>query len=139
MKYIKNKRAFATGVITAAGALLCLGALAVQGMQMRFVIALLLFAAWSAVSWFAAFTRKGAAEQAAEYADERDRYLAQRSGHVALLITSYLLYGACMLALVLYGIYRYTVFITVAVTLCGALLAMLAVFLGANLWFERHG
>ena len=57
----------------------------------------------------------------------------------ALLITSYLLYGACMLALVLYGIYKYTVFITVAVTLCGALLAMLAVFLGANLWFERRG
>ena len=50
MKRIKNKHAFATGVITAAGALICAAVIAAQGFQPRLAISLLLLAAWSAVS-----------------------------------------------------------------------------------------
>ena len=61
MKRIKNKRAFATGMITAAGALICAAVIAAQGFQPRLAISLLLLAAWSAVGLSAAFTQKGAA------------------------------------------------------------------------------
>ena len=139
MKHIKNKRAFATGVITAAGALVCLGVIIIQGFQPRFAVSLLIFAAWSAVSWFAAFTQKGTAERAAAYTDERDRYIVQRSSHAALLISNYLLFGGCVVGLLLYGIFKNAVFLTVAATLCGVQIVMFVTLICANIWFEKHG
>ena len=121
MKHIKNKRAFATGVITAIAALICVGIIMTQGAQPRFVISLIILIAWSMVSYFTAFTKKGVAEQASEYADERDRYIAQHSSHTTLLISNYLLFGGCFLGLFLYGVFKNTVFLTVAVTLCSVI------------------
>lgn len=138
MKHIKNRRAFATGVITAVGAFICFGAIIIQGLQTRFLISLLILVAWSVVSWFSAFTQKGVAEKVSQYADERDRYIVQRSSHAALLINNYLLFGGCFLAIILYGILKNTVFLTVAATLCGVLIAMLIVLICANIWFEKH-
>ncbi len=139
MKRVQNKRAFATGVITAAGALVCCGVMVIQGFQTRLVVSLLLLAAWSAVSWSMAFTRKGMVEQPAASADERDRYIAQRSSHAALRISNYLLLGGCWIGLLLYGICKSAVFLTVAATLCGVLVIMFIAFICANVWFERHG
>ena len=139
MKRIKNKHAFATGLITAAGALICAAVIAAQGFQPRLAISLLLLAAWSAVSLSAAFTQKGAAERAAAFTDERDRYIIQRSSHAALMISGYLMFGACFIGLVLYGVFKYAVFLTISATLCAALIAMFAALLCANIWFEKHG
>ena len=59
MKHIKNKRAFATGIISTIVALICIGVIMVQGFQPRFVISLIILIAWSMVSYFTAFTQKG--------------------------------------------------------------------------------
>lgn len=138
MKHIKNKRAFATGVIATIAALICVAIIMTQGAQPRFVISLIILIAWSVVSYFTAFTKKGVAEQASEYADERDRYIAQHSSHTTLLISNYLLFGGCFLGLFLYGIFKNTVFLTVAVTLCSVLIVMLIVLICVNIWFEKR-
>ena len=136
MNQIKNKRAFATGVIATIAALICVGIIMTQGAQPRFVISLIILIAWSMVSYFTAFTKKGVAEQASEYADERDRYIAQRSSHMTLLISNYLLFGGCFLGLLLYGIFKNTLFLTVAVTLCSVLVVI--VLICTNIWFEKR-
>ena len=139
MKHVKNKRAFATGIVGTIATLICIGLIMFQGFQLRFVISLILLIAWSIVSYFTAFTQKGATtEQAAESVDERDLYIAQRSGHMTLLISNYLLFGGCFLGLLLYGIFKNTVLLTVAVTLCGTLILMLIVLICTNIWFEKH-
>lgn len=138
MKHIKNKRAFATGIISTIAALLCMGVIMIQGFQPRFVISLVILIAWSMVSYFTAFTQKNVTEQAAEYADERDRYIAQRSGHTALWISNYFLLGGCFFGLLLYGMFKNPVFLTVAVTLCGVLVMMFIVLICTNIWFEKH-
>lgn len=138
MNQIKNKRAFATGVIATIAALICVGIIMAQGTQPRFVISLIILIAWSVISYFAAFTKKGVVEQAYEYADERDRYIAQRSSHMTLLISNYLLFGGCILGLLLYGIFKNTLFLTAAVTLCSVLVVMFIVLICANIWFEKR-
>lgn len=138
MKRIQNKRAFATGIITAVGALICFGVIIIQGVQARLTISALILTAWSAVSWFTALERRGMAEQAAAYADERDRYIVRRSSHAVLLISNYLLFGGCFIALLLYGIFKNILFLAVAATLCGVLIEMFIALVCANIWFEKH-
>ena len=47
--------------------------------------------------------------------------------------------GGCWIGLLLYGICKSAVFLTVAATLCGVLVIMFIAFICANVWFERHG
>lgn len=138
MKRIKNKRVFATGIISTIAVLICIGIIMLQGFQPRFVISLIILIAWSIVSYFTAFTQKGVAEQAVEYADERDQHIAQCSSHKTLLISNYFLFGGCFFGLLLYGIFKNSVFLTVAVTLCGTLVMMLIILICTNIWFEKH-
>lgn len=138
MKHMKNKRAFATGIIGTIAALICIGVIVIQGFQSRLLISLIILVAWSMVCYFMAFTQKGAVEQATEWEDERDRYIAQRSGHKALLISNYFLFGGCFFGLLFYGISKNPVFLTVAVTLCGVLVLLFLVLICTNIWFEKH-
>ena len=55
------------------------------------------------------------------------------------MISGYLMFGACFIGLVLYGVFKYAVFLTISATLCAALIAMFAALLCANIWFEKHG
>ena len=138
MKRIKSRRQMAAGIIALILALLCFAVL-FAGYQARFLAAGLLALAWSAVSFSLAFSQKGAAEEIAAQADERDIYLAMKSGHMALRILTYTLWGGCLGCLVLYGGLKLPVLLHAAITLCAVQVLLFFITLGANLYWEKRG
>lgn len=138
MKRIKSRRQMAAGIIALILALLCFAVL-FAGYQARFLAAGVLALAWSAVSFSLAFSQKGAAEEIAAQADERDIYLAIKSGHTALRILTYTLWGGCLGSLVLYGCLGLPVLLHAAITLCAVQVLLFFITLGANLYWEKRG
>lgn len=138
MKRVKSRRQMAAGIIALVLALLCF-AMLLAGYQARFLAAGVLALAWSAVSFSLAFSQKGAAEKIAAQADERDIYLAMKSGHTALRVLAYALWGGCLASLVLYGGLRLPVLLHIAVTLCAVQILLFLITLGANLYWEKRG
>lgn len=138
MKRIKSRRQMAAGIIALVLALLCFAVL-FAGYQARFLAAGVLALAWSAVSFSLAFSQKGAAEEIAAQADERDIYLAMKSGHMALRILTYTLWGGCLGCLVLYGGLKLPVLLHAAITLCAVQVLLFFITLGTNLYWEKRG
>ena len=138
MKRIKSRRQLAAGIIALILALLCFAVL-FAGYQARFLAAGVLALAWSAVSFSLAFSQKGAAEEIAAQADERDIYLTMKSGHTALRILTYTLWGGCLGCLVLYGGLKLPVLLHAAITLCAVQVLLFFITLGANLYWEKRG
>ena len=138
MKRIKSRRQMASGIIALVLALLCFAVL-FAGYQARFLAAGVLALAWSAVSFSLAFSQKGAAEEIAAQADERDIYLSMKSGHMALRILTYTLWGGCLGCLVLYGGLKLPVLLHAAITLCAVQVLLFFITLGANLYWEKRG
>ena len=138
MKRIKSRRQMAAGIIALVLALLCFAVL-LAGYQARFLAAGVLALAWSAVSFSLAFSQKGTAEEIAAQADERDIYLAMKSGHTALRILTYTLWGGCLGSLVLYGGLKLPVLLHAAITLCAVQVLLFFITLGANLYWEKRG
>lgn len=138
MKRIKSRRQMAAGIIALILALLCFAVL-FAGYQARFLAAGVLALAWSAISFSLAFSQKGAAEEIAAQADERDIYLAIKSGHTALRILTYTLWGGCLGCLVLYGGLKLPVLLHAAITLCAVQVLLFFITLGTNLYWEKRG
>ena len=138
MKRIKSRRQMAAGIIALILALLCFAVL-FAGYQARFLAAGVLALAWSAVSFSLAFSQKGAAEEIAAQADERDIYLAIKSGHTALRILTYTLWGGCLGSLVLYDGLKLPVLLHAAITLCAVQVLLFFITLGTNLYWEKRG
>ena len=138
MKRIKSRRQMAAGIIALILALLCFAVL-FAGYQARFLAAGVLALAWSAVSFSLAFSQKGTAEEIAAQADERDIYLAMKSGHTALRILTYTLWGGCLGCLVLYGGLKLPVLLHAAITLCAVQVLLFFITLGTNLYWEKRG
>lgn len=138
MKRIKSRRQMAAGIIALILALLCFAVL-FAGYQARFLAAGVLALAWSAVSFSLAFSQKGAAEEIAAQADERDIYLTMKSGHTALRILTYTLWGGCLGCLVLYGGLKLPVLLHAAITLCAVQVLLFFITLGTNLYWEKRG
>ena len=138
MKRIKSRRQMASGIIALVLALLCFAVL-FAGYQARFLAAGVLALAWSAVSFSLAFSQKGAAEEIAAQADERDIYLSMKSGHMALRILTYTLWGGCLGCLVLYGGLKLPVLLHAAITLCAVQVLLFFITLGTNLYWEKRG
>lgn len=138
MKRIKSRRQMAAGIIALVLALLCFAVL-LAGYQARFLAAGVLALAWSAISFSLAFSQKGAAEEIAAQADERDIYLAMKSGHMALRILTYTLWGGCLGCLVLYGGLKLPVLLHAAITLCAVQVLLFFITLGTNLYWEKRG
>ena len=139
MKRIKSRRQLAAGVIALVLALLCFVVMGLRSFQPRYLAAGLLALVWSSVSLSLAFSQRGLAEELAAQTDERDVYLAIKSGHTALRILNGVLWGGCLGALVLYGGLKLPVLLHVGVTLCAVQVLLLCVTLGANLYWERRG
>ena len=138
MKRIKSRRQMAAGIIALILALLCFAVL-FAGYQARFLAAGVLALAWSAVSFSLAFSQKGAAEEIAAQADERDIYLTMKSGHTALRILTCTLWGGCLGSLVLYGGLKLPVLLHAAITLCAVQVLLFFITLGTNLYWEKRG
>ncbi len=136
---IKNPRALITAAVTLILGILCLCVFFVQDMERRFLAAGILLLAWSAVSFFSAFTKSSLVKQTERAADERDRYLVMKSSHKALRLTNSLIGAICLVCIVLYAIFRWDVLLVVTITLCATLFLMLFILLFTNLYYESHG
>lgn len=84
-------RSFVTAIVVLILGIACLGIAAFRGMETRFLIAGIVPLAWSAIDFFFAFTQSSIDSQAEKVTDERDRYIAMKSGRKALLITNYVI------------------------------------------------
>ena len=92
---IKSVRNLASGILLMFLAAACACKLLLDGFQLRFLLSALLAVSISLVSFYFAFTHRGIEEELSRYADERDRYLAIKSGHATVRIMNYLLLGGC--------------------------------------------
>ena len=128
MKKIKSKK-------HAALAMLCLGlaglCLALQAAGPRYLLSALLLLALAAVNGLRALARPGMLEEAARYADERDRLLALQASRTALRLLNGLLTAGCFAALVLYGALRRPELLAVGLTLCAVLVLLFVLLLAA--------
>ena len=134
---IKHIRPFFTGLlcwVLAAGAVLLS---LIQGASLRHLIGAAILAALGAVELWFAFSPKNIEEEIGIKADERALFIATKSGHMALRILNGLLFAGAMLALLGYGFTKDGLWMAVALTLCGVVIAMFLVLLAVNCWYEK--
>ena len=134
---IKHIRPFFTGLlcwVLAAGVVLLS---LVQGASLRHLIGAAILAALGAVEFWFAFAQSSLEEEIQGKADERALFIAAKSGHTALRILNGLLFAGAMLALLGYGFTKDGLWMAVALTLCGVVIAMFIVLLAANCYYEK--
>ena len=136
MKKIKSKKHAALAVLCLGLAGLCL---ALQAAGPRYLLSALLLLALAAVNGLRALARPGMLEEAARYADERDRFLVLQASRTALRLLNGLLTAGCFAALVLYGALRRPELLAVGLTLCAVLVLLFVLLLAAECWHERRG
>ncbi len=138
MKHIKNMKSFVTGITTILLAIVCFGFMMIGKAETRFIISGIILTSWSAISFFSAFSKKGAAEKALELTDERDRFIVLKSSNTTIKISNYLMGSACFISLCLYGIGENVMFLTIGITLCCCLVAMFLIMLLADIYYNKH-
>ena len=136
---IKNPRALITAAVTLILGVISLCVFMLQDQERRFLMAGMILLAWSAVSFFSAFTKSSLVKQADRAADERDRYLVMKSSPKTLRLTNSLIGAVCLACVVLYAIFRWDVLLVVTITLCATLFLMFFILLFTNLYYESHG
>ena len=109
----------------------------VQGASLRHLIGAALLAALGAVEFWFAFSRKSIEEEIGGKVDERALFIATQSGHTTLRVLNGLLFAGAMLALLGYGFTKDALWMAVALTLCGVVVAMFLVLLAANCYYEK--
>ncbi len=138
MKHIKNMKGFVTGITALVAAVLCFGTAMIGKLETRLIIAGVILISWSAISLFTAFTKKGTAENFLKLTDERDRLIVLKSSNTTLKIVNYLMGAACFISLCLYGIFKNSMYLTIAITLCGCLVVMFLTMLLADTYYNRR-
>ena len=96
-----------------------------------------ILAALGAVEFWFAFAQSSLEEEIQGKVDERALFIATKSGHTALRILNGLLFAGAMLALLGYGFTKDGLWMAVALTLCGVVIAMFLVLLAVNCWYEK--
>lgn len=138
MKRIKNVRSLITAVITLALGVICLCVFFLRDQERRFLIAGMILLVWSAVSFFSSLTKDNTQTQSKPAADERDEYLILKSSRTTLRLINALIRIACLVFVVLYAIFQWTVLLVVTITLCVTLFLMFFALLFTNLYYEAH-
>lgn len=133
----KSKRGIAAGILSFILAIVC-AAVYFRYHELRFLIGSALLVVLAAMNFIRRFSGWDILEELEESADERDIYLAMRSSHISARILNYVLYTVFFINIVLYGVFKSTIFITVAGTLCVVLMLTFIVFLCVNHYLEKH-
>ena len=108
-----------------------------QGPSLRHAVGAVVVAALGAVEFWFACSRKSIEEEMGAKVDERALFIATQSGHATLRVLSGLLFAGAMLALLGYGFTKDALWMAVALTLCGVVVAMFLVLLAANCYYEK--
>lgn len=134
---IQHYRPFFTGLLSLALAVGCAGLGSVYGFEARHIVGQLILLALAGISFRFAFAPKGLVEEVQGEVDERALFIATKSGHRTIQIMNVLSFSAAILALLAYTFTRQAVWMAVGVTLCGVLVVMFVVLLGANCYYEK--
>ena len=134
---IQHYRPFFTGLFCWALVAVVVAAALLQGPSPRHLTGAVILAALGAVVFWFAFSRKSIEEELGAKVDERALFIATQSGHATLRVLSGLLFAGVMLALLGYGFTKDALWMAVALTLCGVVVAMFLVLLVANCYYEK--
>ena len=134
---IQHYRPFFTGFFCWALVAVVVAAALLQGPSLRHAVGAVVVAALGAVEFWFACSRKSIEEEMGAKVDERALFIATQSGHATLRVLSGLLFAGAVLALVGYGFTKDALWMAVALTLCGVVVAMFLVLLVANCYYEK--
>ena len=134
---IQHYRPFFTGLFCWALAVGVVLLTLLQGPSPRHLTGTVILAALGAVEFWFAFSRKSIEEEIGGKVDERALFIATQSGHTTLRVLNGLLFARAMLALLGYGFTKDALWMAVALTLCGVVVAMFLVLLVANCYYEK--
>ena len=134
---IQHYRPFFTGLFCWALVAVVIAAALLQGPSLRHLTGAVILAALGAVEFWFACSRKSIEEELGAKVDERALFIATQSGHATLRVLSGLLFAGAMLALLGYGFTKDALWMAVALTLCGVVVAMFLVLLAANCYYEK--
>ena len=134
---IRHYRPFFTGLFCWALAVGVVLLTLLQGPSLRHAVGAVVVAALGALEFRFAFSRKSVEEEIGVKVDERALFIATQSGHATLRVLSGLLFAGAMLALLGYGFTKDALWMAVALTLCGVVVAMFLVLLAANCYYEK--
>ena len=134
---IQHYRPFFTGLFCWALVAVVVAAALLQGPSLRHAVGAVVVAALGAVEFWFACSRKSIEEELGAKVDERALFIATQSGHATLRVLSGLLFAGAVLALVGYGFTKDALWMAVALTLCGVVVAMFLVLLVANCYYEK--
>ena len=134
---IRHHRPLFTGLLCWALAAGVVVLSLVRGASLRHLIGAAILAALGAVEFWFAFSRKSIEEEIGGKVDERALFIATQSGHTTLRVLNGLLFAGAMLALLGYGFTKDALWMAVALTLCGVVVAMFLVLLAANCYYEK--
>ena len=134
---IQHYRPFFTGLFCWALAVGVVLLTLLQGPSPRHLTGTVILAALGAVEFWFAFSRKSIEEEIGGKVDERALFIATQSGHTTLRVLNGLLFAGAMLALLGYGFTKDALWMAVALTLCGVVVAMFLVLLVANCYYEK--
>lgn len=135
---VKNKRSIALAFLALVLAGSSLFVYIAQG-RVRFLFSSILASVWFLTLLHQGLHTKSWAEEVAAAADERDVYLAMKSCQAVLRVFNLLLYAGCILAVFVYAVGKRPEALAVAVTLCGAAVALFVLGLVASRYYEKRG
>ena len=135
---ICNLKSFITGVFCIILALICLGVLVFKEFNIRYIISTILLIALASISFVSSFKKGGIETEIIENADERDLFIAMKSGHITIKWLNQILFAVSIILILIYGITKNSVFIVSAITICAIIVLIFIIFLSVNLYYERH-
>ena len=134
---IRHYRPFFTGLFCWALAVGVVLLTLLQGPSPRHLTGTVILAALGAVEFWFAFSKNSMDAEMGIKVDERALFIATQSGHTTLRVLNGLLFAGAMLALLGYGFTKDALWMAVALTLCGVVVAMFLVLLAANCYYEK--
>ena len=105
--------------------------------KIRFIISAVLFLAFAVMNYYFAFRQTGIVEEISSSIDDHNRIIAMKSCQTAMQFLNYILLGATLFSLVLYGAFKISAFLVVAITLCSVLVLMFVLTLFLNMKLEK--
>lgn len=138
MKKITNKKHFITGLISTVLAITCMIVSLLNVENLRYIIGAVLLVILAIISYYFAFSKKDISAEIAVCSDERDRHITMKSCQTMVRIMNYILFTVCQACLVLYGAFKLSAFLIVAITLSGVLILMFVVTLFTLSYYELH-
>ena len=138
MKKIQNKKRFITAFFATILASICIIVSLLDKQNLRFIITAILLFVFAVINYKYAFNKGELITDIIKLTDERDQFIAMKSCQTMVNIVSHILLTVCLVSLILYGTFKISTFLIVAVTLCSVLIIMFFTILLTNSYYESH-